>query len=108
MSVDPTKPLWDPEPVMELGSGYHPFLNRAVADIAARRAALEDDLCKRAEELGYGVMIIEDFPGKPLASVGMVHPSVPPRSLHVHKWGPYIQSVLGPTRVKVILDQVGF
>ncbi|AZF98459.1 hypothetical protein SEA_BIGMACK_58 [Arthrobacter phage BigMack] len=108
MTVHPGQPLWDPEPIMEQGSGYHPFITQAVLQLAERRAALEEHLCQRAESTGYGVLIIEDFPGYPLASVGMVHRLVPARSIHIHKWGPHIMALLGEHGVRLVRDQVGF
>ncbi|ALY10015.1 hypothetical protein FDH62_gp57 [Arthrobacter phage Pumancara] len=102
MTVDPTKPLWDPEPM--LGFGYHPFMTQAARQLAERRAALEEELCTRALETGYGVMIIEGFPDQPLASVGMVHPQVPAGSIFVYKWGPHIQALLGEHGSQLVLD----
>ncbi|QDH48246.1 hypothetical protein SEA_MAMAPEARL_58 [Arthrobacter phage MamaPearl] len=106
MTVNPAQPLWDPEPV--LGQTYHPFVTQLVQQLAERRAALEEELCQRAKETGYGVMIIEDFPGQPLASLGMVHWSVPRETIHIHKWGTHIMSILGEHGVRIVRDKIGF
>ncbi|AZS09525.1 hypothetical protein SEA_PTERODACTYL_58 [Arthrobacter phage Pterodactyl] len=108
MTTYPGQPLWDPEPILEHGSGYHPFITQAIRQLAERRAALEEDLCQRAKETGLGVLIIEGFPSHPLATVGMVHWSVPRETIHVHKWGPHIINVLGEHGVRLVRDQVGF
>ncbi|QDH48962.1 hypothetical protein KDI96_gp57 [Arthrobacter phage Gisselle] len=106
MTVDPTQPLWDPEPI--LGSGYNPFVTETVKRLMLARASMEEQLAVRAKAVGLGVLIIEDFPGLPLASVGMIHWSVPRETIHIHKWGPHIMAVLGEHGVRLVRDQVGF